>query len=212
MPRPILRSTSPTDAASGAASGSQGGSSLAVSLAIHGAALATLVLAPDVPIDFRGSPEQVVEAQRRQIDRLTPEIAAERPNPWKFTLWEDAMRKLGWVDGVLERLIDMREACGGYPEPYDDFATAYLRRETAWEQHSDLVIELYPREEILDRITARSANRFSGGDAPLGDGPLRIPLTPQGYEDLVDSWKIHQAFNREDTTPKPTMEIGRAHV
>ena len=63
MPRPILRSTSPTDAASGAASGSQGGSSLAVSLAIHGAAIATLVLALDIPTDFHGSPEQVVEAR-----------------------------------------------------------------------------------------------------------------------------------------------------
>ena len=153
-----------------------------------------------------GCREEVAKAQVRQIDRLTPEIAAERPNPWKFTLWEDSMRKLGWVDGVLERLIDMREARGGYPEPYDDFATAYLLRETAWEQYRDLVIDLYPRDEIVDRITARSANRFAGGDDPLGDGPLRIPLTPQGYEDLVDSWKIHQAFNREDTTPKPTMD------
>ncbi|MEC7232258.1 MAG: TonB family protein [Planctomycetota bacterium] len=78
MPRPILRPASPTDAASGAAGGGQGGSSLAVSLAIHGAALATLVLALDVPIGFRGSPEQVVEAR---IEPRTARALAADPLP-----------------------------------------------------------------------------------------------------------------------------------
>lgn len=63
MPRPILRPAPPTDAAAGAAGGGQGGSSLAVSLAIHGAAIATLVLALDITVDFHGSPEQIVEAR-----------------------------------------------------------------------------------------------------------------------------------------------------
>ena len=153
--------------------------------------------------------ERMAEAQFRQIDRLTPEMAMPRPNSWKFTLWQDAQEKLGRDDLVIERLARIRRDCDGYPEPYAKMALAYLRNENAWKKHRDLVADLFPREEWLPRLDEYCRGRYDLDWKYDADEPFDMPISGRSFRTRTNAWEFLRNPRIQagmPVAPKPTRD------
>jgi len=152
---------------------------------------------------------QMAEAQLRQIDRLTPEMAMPQPNSWKFTLWQFSQENIGRDGEVIERLIRIRRECDGYPKPYEEMAMAYLKLDNAWKKHRDQVVELFPREEWVPRLDEHFRGQYDLDWEYDADESFTMPISGKSLRNSTRYWELMRKFNRKSgfpEVPKPTRD------
>ena len=147
--------------------------------------------------------EEIARAQIRQVDRLTPEVASRLPNEWKFTLWRDAMGKLGRSDLVVERLVRMRGEIGAYPDSYRALAERYLNRANAWIRYPEMTSSLFPEEEQLDVMVEYRARKYDVLDPFTDEDSFLQPITDESFDSQMRTWDISNRMTIKSVR-KPT--------